>query len=52
VFFRKWERCPEPEGTYIRQLGHHVRPVAPLPHLPVLPLKPSGAGVTYLDRTP
>ena len=52
VFVRKWERCPEPEGTYIRQLGHHVRPVTPLPHLPVPPLNPSGAGVTYLDRTP
>jgi hypothetical protein len=51
-FFRKWVRCPAPEGTYIRQLGHHVRPIAPLTPLPVPPLKPSGAGVMYLDRTP
>lgn len=52
VFVRKWERCPEPEGTYIRQLGHHVRPVAPLPHLPVPPLNTAGPGIVHLDRTP
>ncbi len=52
VFVRKWERCPEPEGTYIRQLGHHVRPVAPLPHLPVPPLNAAGPGIVHLDRTP
>ncbi|MCP9787183.1 glycosyltransferase family 2 protein, partial [Cyanobium sp. N5-Cardenillas] len=52
VFVRKWERCPEPEGTYIRQLGHHVRPIAPLPPLPVPPLNPSGPGIVHLDRTP
>jgi hypothetical protein len=51
-FFRKWETCPEPEGTYIRQLGGHVRPIAPLPHLPVPPLRASGAGVVYPDRAP
>ncbi len=52
VFVRKWERCPEPEGTYIRQLGHHVRPVAPLPHLPVPTLNAGGPGIVHLDRTP
>ncbi len=52
VFVRKWERCPEPEGTYIRQLGHHVRPVAPLPHLSVPPLNAGGPGIVHLDRTP
>jgi hypothetical protein len=52
VFVRKWERCPEPEGTYIRQLGHHVRPVAPLSHLPVPPLNTAGPGIVHLDRTP
>lgn len=51
-FFRKWESCPAPEGIYIRQLGHHVRAIAPLPPLPVPNIKPSGAGVVYLDRTP
>ncbi|MBM5823082.1 MAG: hypothetical protein FJ082_11695 [Cyanobacteria bacterium K_Offshore_surface_m2_011] len=52
VFVRKWERCPEPEGTYIRQIGHHVRPVAPLPHLPVPPLNAAGPGIVHLDRAP
>jgi hypothetical protein len=51
-FFRKWESCPAPEGIYIRQLGHHVRPIAPLPPVPVPPLDTSGGGVVYLDRTP
>jgi hypothetical protein len=51
-FFRKWEPCPAPEGVYIRQLGQHVRSLAPLPHLPVPPLNTSGPGVVYLDRTP
>lgn len=51
-FFRKWESCPAPEGIYIRQLGHHVRPIAPLAPLPVPALDASGAGVVYLDRTP
>ncbi|MDM7953672.1 MAG: hypothetical protein QUV07_10730 [Cyanobium sp. CZS 25K] len=51
-FFRKWESCAAPEGIYIRQLDHHVRPVAPLPPLPVPLLNSSGAGVVYLDRTP
>ena len=51
-FFRKWESCPGPEWVYIRQLGHHVRPVAPLPPLPVPPLNSSGVGVVYPDRAP
>lgn len=51
-FFRKWETCSEPEGIYIRQLGGHVRPIAPLTHLPVPPLLAAGPGVLYPDRTP
>lgn len=51
-FFRKWERCPATEGIYIRQLGQHVRPIAPQPFLTTPPVIPSGAGVVFLDRTP
>ena len=51
-FFRKWQTCEAPEGIYIRQLGGNVRPVAPLPHLPVPPPMAQGAGIVYPDRTP
>ena len=51
-FFRKWQTCEAPEGTYIRQLGGNVRPVAPLPHLAVPPPMAQGAGIVYPDRTP
>ncbi|WP_216901272.1 glycosyltransferase family 2 protein [Synechococcus sp. CCY 9618] len=51
-FFSKWQPCPAPEGIYIRQLGGHVRAMAPLPHLPVPAPQVSGAGILYPDRTP
>jgi hypothetical protein len=51
-FFRKWQTCEAPEGIYIRQLGSHVRPAAPLPHLAVPPPQVTGAGIVRMDRTP